>query len=227
MVDESDKSSVLNITQVSSIPDDAADEGPTRKKPKKKIPKERDILPVNEALNGNIGALRAKWICPTPGGLCGNTHCYVHPDDRAHFPLSHNHMNTWAAAMLKGEQFATVEKPPNTGLFDGVGPASLAARSPLLSRRLELQEKKSTSAAPQITTAYNSRTGSAGHILDWVSSIFHFEIWFQHCVPVFISVFTKFEMWFYWLAQSWRVIFHPTEVYDIPLLPKNDMLGAG
>ncbi|KAJ7254523.1 hypothetical protein C8J57DRAFT_1236764 [Mycena rebaudengoi] len=120
LMNQTRKSSVMNI--MISIPDDAADEGPTRKKPKTKIPKERDILPANEALNGNIGALRANGS-----------------------------VQLLAVHVLKGEQFATVEKPPNTGLFDAVGPAVLAARSPLLNRHLELQEKKSTSSAPQIT----------------------------------------------------------------------------
>ncbi|KAJ7106299.1 hypothetical protein C8R44DRAFT_858346 [Mycena epipterygia] len=123
------------------------------KKTKTKIRKERDILPANAALNSKIGALRAKWMCPTPGGPCGSEYCFVSPTDPEHFPLSHAHMESWGSAMLKGEQFASIDKPPNNNLFDKVSPTSLAAQSPLLQRRLELKEKaaaNSTPAAPQV-----------------------------------------------------------------------------
>jgi hypothetical protein len=56
---------------------------------------------------------------------------------------------------LKGEQFGTIEKSPNTELFDAVNPAALGTRSTLLKRRLELQEEKSARTAPQITTNIN------------------------------------------------------------------------
>ncbi|KAJ7774047.1 hypothetical protein B0H16DRAFT_1510866 [Mycena metata] len=123
--------------------DDAGDNGPKAKNggEKTKVRKERDILPGNVALNEKIGLLRDKWRCPTPGGPCGSEHCFVHPTDPEHFPLAHAHMESWAAAWLKGLQFADINKPPNNELFDKINPASLAARSPLLQRRLDLNQK--------------------------------------------------------------------------------------
>ncbi|KAJ7895257.1 hypothetical protein B0H14DRAFT_2558834 [Mycena olivaceomarginata] len=97
-----------------------------------KVRKERDILPANVALNAKIGTLRERWMCPTPNGQCGSKHCFVHPDEADHFALSHAHMESWAAAILKGEQFVTINKPPNNALFDRISPQSLAARSPLI-----------------------------------------------------------------------------------------------
>ncbi|KAJ7309325.1 hypothetical protein DFH08DRAFT_719284, partial [Mycena albidolilacea] len=129
-----------------------------RRKMRKLLPKprrarirnERDILPANVALNAKIGALRERWLCPTPNGRCGSAHCFIHPDEIDHFPLSHAHFDSWAAAMLKGDGFATIDKPPNNELFDKVNPRTLAARSPLLQRRLELAQKQPTNTVPQI-----------------------------------------------------------------------------
>ncbi|KAJ7763179.1 hypothetical protein DFH07DRAFT_956554 [Mycena maculata] len=114
---------------------------------------ERDILPANTALNAQIGAIRARWMCPTPGGPCGSVHCYVSPTDPEHFPLGNAHVESWAAAMLKGSQFAQIDKPPRNDLFDKVSPAHLAERSPLLQRRLELRDQAAANkvpAAPQV-----------------------------------------------------------------------------
>ncbi|KAJ7861118.1 hypothetical protein B0H14DRAFT_2576260 [Mycena olivaceomarginata] len=94
-----------------------------------KVRKERDILLANVALKAKIGALCERWMCPTPNGQCGSEHCFVHPDEADHFALSHAHMESWAAAILKGEQIATINKPPNNALFDRISPQSLAARS--------------------------------------------------------------------------------------------------
>ncbi|KAJ7758408.1 hypothetical protein B0H16DRAFT_1721009 [Mycena metata] len=132
--------------------DDAGQNGSKAKNggEKTKVRKERDILPGNVALNEKIGLLRDKWRCPTPGAPCGSEHCFVHPTDPEHFPLSHAHMESWGAAWLKGTQFADLNKPPNNELFDKINPASLAARSPLLQRRLELNQKAPVNATPTI-----------------------------------------------------------------------------
>ncbi|KAJ7732491.1 hypothetical protein B0H14DRAFT_3517623 [Mycena olivaceomarginata] len=114
------------------------------------VHKERDILPANVALNAKIGALRERWMCPTPNGQCGSEHCFVHPDEADHFALSHAHMESWAAAILKGEQFATINKPPNNTLFDRISPQSLAARSPLIACRAALNANANAPPAPQI-----------------------------------------------------------------------------
>ncbi|KAJ7166771.1 hypothetical protein C8R46DRAFT_1034776 [Mycena filopes] len=98
------------------------DEGPAKKKRKTKVPKERDILPANAAVNAKIAVLRERHLCPTPNGPCGSEHCF-----------------------LKGDQFATIDKPPNNQLFDRINPRSLAAQSPLLQRRLDLKQSANNS----------------------------------------------------------------------------------
>ncbi|KAJ7165780.1 hypothetical protein C8R46DRAFT_900364, partial [Mycena filopes] len=106
------------------------------------------ILPGNAILNEKIGILRARWACPTPGGPCGSDFCFVKPNGEGHFPLSHEHVNVWAAAWLKGTNFANENKPPNDKLFDGVSLDALGNRSPLLQRRLELQNQHNAPAQP-------------------------------------------------------------------------------
>ncbi|KAJ6454595.1 hypothetical protein C8R45DRAFT_1111843 [Mycena sanguinolenta] len=103
---------------------DAADEdsGKGKKTGQKSKPRNaRDILPANVALNEKIGELRERWKCSTPGGPCGSEHCFFSATEPEHFPLSHAHMENWAAAwdgQLKGTQFADLELPPNNELFD-------------------------------------------------------------------------------------------------------------
>ncbi|KAF7372261.1 hypothetical protein MVEN_00085600 [Mycena venus] len=124
---------------------------------KTKVTNARDILPGIVALNDKIAAIRERWKCP--GGRCGSEHCFVHPDEPEHFPLSQAHCESWGAAMLKGEEFATINKPPNNELFDKLDPRALAARSPLLQRRLELNQQKAGAAnnIPQININFPSR----------------------------------------------------------------------
>ena len=66
------------------------------------IPKESHILPENEAINDNIKKPREHWICNL--GSCGNTHCYISPDDPDHLPLGHQQLGLWAAAMVRFHQ---------------------------------------------------------------------------------------------------------------------------
>ncbi|KAF7342308.1 hypothetical protein MVEN_01819200 [Mycena venus] len=133
--------------------DGTSAKGKKGKKRSTKVPKARDILPANVALNAKIGELREKWICPTPGGPCGSAHCFFTETQPEHFPLSHDHFQSWAAAALKGKAFADLATPPNNELFDQVARGARAAQSPLLKRRLELHEqavRKSTPVAPQV-----------------------------------------------------------------------------
>ncbi|KAJ7760056.1 hypothetical protein DFH07DRAFT_703829, partial [Mycena maculata] len=67
-----------------------------------------------------------------------------------HFPLGNTHFEYWGSTMLKGKTYADEDKPPNSGLFDGLNNKSLAARSPILQRRLDLKAEKNAAAAPQI-----------------------------------------------------------------------------
>ncbi|KAJ7617580.1 hypothetical protein B0H17DRAFT_1152431 [Mycena rosella] len=132
------------------IDDESRDKAKCKGRPKTKIPNAQQILPGNVALNEEIGILRARWQCPTPGGPCGSEHCFVQPDMPEHFPLSNTHFESWGSAMLKGKNYADEDKPPNSDLFDGVNDKSLAARSPILQQRLNLKAEKNAAAAPQI-----------------------------------------------------------------------------
>ncbi|KAJ7024997.1 hypothetical protein C8F04DRAFT_1400862 [Mycena alexandri] len=125
-------------------------QGGKAKKASTQVPREDRILPANAALNEKIGILRARWACPNPGGPCGSDFCFVKPDGEGHFPLSHEHFNVWGVSWLKGSNFADENKPPNDKLFDGISTDSLGARSPLLQRRLELQNQRNAPPAPSM-----------------------------------------------------------------------------
>ncbi|KAJ7132727.1 hypothetical protein C8R46DRAFT_1235676 [Mycena filopes] len=139
-----------NPTEFDGEKENEEDTAPKRKP---KVPKARDILPANVALNEKIGELRERWICPTPRGPCGSAHCFFTAIKPEHFPLSHDHFQSWGAAMLKGTAFADLEVPPNNNLFDAIAAGARGAQSPLLQRRLELREReaaKNAPAAPQV-----------------------------------------------------------------------------
>ncbi|KAJ7737435.1 hypothetical protein DFH07DRAFT_753034, partial [Mycena maculata] len=108
------------------------------------------VYPTNAALNAEIGKLRDKYICPT--GRCPTGHCFVDSDGPDHFTLGNAHVESWAAAILKGPEFATIKKPPNNDLFNKINPRRLAAHTPLLQRRAELRDKEKAvnNTAPQI-----------------------------------------------------------------------------
>ncbi|KAJ7022246.1 hypothetical protein C8F04DRAFT_1194655 [Mycena alexandri] len=142
-----DKENEMNISGTDSIPK------PKSSGKKTKVPKACDILPANVELNEKISELRERWTCPTAGGPCGIAHCFFTAARPEHFPLSHNHFQSWAAARLKGAAFADLETLPNNALFDAIAAGARAAQSPLLQRRLELREQvaaKNAPAAPQV-----------------------------------------------------------------------------
>ncbi|KAJ7170629.1 hypothetical protein C8R43DRAFT_875556 [Mycena crocata] len=133
---------------------DGADKAPKKSGKKStvhhEIPNERQILPGNITVDTKIGEIRGKWMCPTPGP-CGSEYCFVHPLDPEHLHLTHAHQHSWVSAMLKGPEFATIDKPPNNHLFDRLKPVRLGAQSPLLQRRLDAQVKTAANnAGPQI-----------------------------------------------------------------------------
>ncbi|KAJ7807324.1 hypothetical protein B0H13DRAFT_2483972 [Mycena leptocephala] len=106
------------------------------KKKTTKVPKARDILPANVALNEKIGELRE------------SAHCYFNEINPEHMPLWYDHFKSWGAATLKGNAFADIETPPNNELFDKVSQGARGAKSPLLQRRLELQQEATARQAP-------------------------------------------------------------------------------
>ena len=124
-------------------------------------------------MNDQIGLLRERWRCPTPGGKCGTEHCFVQANANDHFPLGFRELESWAAAIvslyslyglrsdilpfwkLKGPQFSTIDTPPNNTLFDALDPRTVAAKSPLLQRRLQLNAQAEAKAVPDIHTHIN------------------------------------------------------------------------
>ena len=64
------------------------------------IPNAKQILPGNKAMNDQIGLLRERWGCPTPGGKCGSEHCFVQANTNDHFPLGFRELESWAAAIV-------------------------------------------------------------------------------------------------------------------------------
>ncbi|KAG2369252.1 hypothetical protein BDR07DRAFT_1268105 [Suillus spraguei] len=70
-------------------------------------------------------------------------------DNKEHFPLSHNHFQIWAAAMVKNPPLVTVNQPPNHCAFDGLHDDQMAVKSPLLQRHLADRDKN-TSSTPTI-----------------------------------------------------------------------------
>ncbi|KAF8224090.1 hypothetical protein L208DRAFT_1313391, partial [Tricholoma matsutake] len=106
---------------------DSETEGKKRKRGKHL--KVCQILPGNKAMNDQIGLLRERWRCPSPGGKCSSKYCFVQPDSADHFVLGFRELESWAVAILKGPQFATIDMPPNNNLFNALDPWTVAARS--------------------------------------------------------------------------------------------------
>ncbi|KAG1849285.1 hypothetical protein DFJ58DRAFT_729577 [Suillus subalutaceus] len=79
------------------IDDDSADR-PKKKKKGKKTP---DELPLNIEVAAHVKTLRNQWVY-----------------NKEHFPLSHNHFQIWAAAMMKNPPLMTVNQPPNHCALD-------------------------------------------------------------------------------------------------------------
>ncbi|KAF8237292.1 hypothetical protein L208DRAFT_1248352, partial [Tricholoma matsutake] len=96
------------------------------------------ILPGNKVMNDQMGMLRVRWTCPTPGGKCGSEHCFVQANHDDHFLLGFCELESWVAAILKGPQYATIDTPPNNTIFDTLDPCTMAAKSPLLQHHLQL-----------------------------------------------------------------------------------------
>ncbi|KAI6112572.1 hypothetical protein F5141DRAFT_1003295 [Pisolithus sp. B1] len=100
-------------------------------------------LPGNIHISKNIQLLCNVWLCKKPNSTCPSTHCYVTASDE-HLPLSHKHFNCWAAAMLKGNEHATISKPPNHHLFNAIDTHSSITQeklSPVLQHHLTLESK--------------------------------------------------------------------------------------
>ncbi|KAF8223476.1 hypothetical protein L208DRAFT_1128111, partial [Tricholoma matsutake] len=110
-------------------------------------PNAKQILPGNKAINDQMGLLRVRWTCPTPGGKCGSEHCFVQANHDDHFLLRFHELESWAAAILKGPQYAMINTPPNNSIFDTLDPRTMAAKSLLLQCCLQLNAEPPESCA--------------------------------------------------------------------------------
>ncbi|KAF8815024.1 hypothetical protein BYT27DRAFT_7080856 [Phlegmacium glaucopus] len=114
------------------------------------------VLPGNVSRAENIRKLQNHWKCEKREPSCLGAYCYDSEEPGSvHLPLNHERLECWASAMLKNDDSATVEKPPNHRLFD---PKS-APLSPVLQRRLESQNAKSADAPS--APVFNISVGNA------------------------------------------------------------------
>ncbi|KAF8955219.1 hypothetical protein BDZ97DRAFT_1674510 [Flammula alnicola] len=145
IVNEVQKTAEPNKENVPETPARDRAEGQAKPKAKSKARKEADILPANQAINDTIKSLREHWQCSLT--TCKHDYCYI-PADGPHFPLSHEHCEKWAAAILRGPTSATLDKPPNIQLFDPVSPHTIVSKSPILQARLNAKEKRDAPQQP-------------------------------------------------------------------------------
>jgi len=86
------------------------------------------------AMNDEIRSLREHWQCSLT--TCRSEYCFI-PAEGPHFALGHEHLEKWAAGILRGPTYATLEKPPNIALFDPVSKHAVVSKSPVLQARLD------------------------------------------------------------------------------------------
>jgi hypothetical protein len=116
--------------------------------------KDTDGLPGNKNLIQSFQALMERWKCPKPQDTCLGNHCYIDPEG-VHLPLSHERLECWASAILKGETCATLETPPNHKLFD-----PRHAMSPVLKQRLKANKADAVPAPVATAPIFNFSIGS-------------------------------------------------------------------
>ncbi|KAJ7598091.1 hypothetical protein C8J56DRAFT_848120 [Mycena floridula] len=143
---------------------DAEDEGPGDKRPKgtksqlsneSQVPKPAAILPANKLLNETIGTLRERWKCPSEGrGPCGSEFCFISPDGNDHFPLTHARSENWGAAIIKGPNYVTIDRPPSNTTFDELYKSNKPGPS-ILQQRIAARNQPPSSSAPIINNHMN------------------------------------------------------------------------
>ncbi|KIK72954.1 hypothetical protein PAXRUDRAFT_796695, partial [Paxillus rubicundulus Ve08.2h10] len=87
-----------------------------------------------------------RWVCNKKPG-CKSKSCFVNVADGGnHIPLTFPRLDCWAAAMLKGPAFATLEMPPNHQHFQMV-PDKLHGQTLILAERRQQLEKAKAAQA--------------------------------------------------------------------------------
>ncbi|KIM64522.1 hypothetical protein SCLCIDRAFT_115078, partial [Scleroderma citrinum Foug A] len=122
----------------SDNPSDSGDSSDTsgdrwHAKKKTKIMKETAL---NRDADEKIKLLRSRWECSKGG--CSTGHCFIHPENSEHIPLSHNHFAIWAAAW----------KLPNHAKFNNFCLGQLGETSPLLQRCINEHDQQPGPSTP-------------------------------------------------------------------------------
>ncbi|KIJ93203.1 hypothetical protein K443DRAFT_61171, partial [Laccaria amethystina LaAM-08-1] len=135
--------------------------GPAEKK-NSRVPQETDILPANFESNSKICTLQERCECNSCRldlrtlnvTSCKSDFCFV-PAAGLHFPLRHGHFEKWAAAILHGDNLASMEKPPNILLFDPVSSHTAVSKSCLLQACLNAIRKEKAPPLPPAAPVIN------------------------------------------------------------------------
>ncbi|KAG1887466.1 uncharacterized protein F5891DRAFT_1199929 [Suillus fuscotomentosus] len=117
-----DETDELRNGEDADVEESESDNGRRRKKMKKakmKAPQGDDTNPANQEHNNNIKILCTQWVCHKKLG-CRSDHCFINPTNNIHFELGFSHFDCWAAAMCKGKEHATEDRPPNHRLFEAL-----------------------------------------------------------------------------------------------------------
>jgi len=87
---------VIELATISTTTDiDGMQKKSSKTKGGKKIMKETAL---NRDVDEKIKLLQSRWECSKGG--CSTDHCFIHPENSEHIPLSHNHFAIWAAAWV-------------------------------------------------------------------------------------------------------------------------------
>ena len=142
----------VTITQLEGVADDKENQPAANDKSKKKVTKDPDTLPGNVEKANNIQMLQHRWKCNKRQNSCIGVYCYIDREGN-HLSLSHQRLDCWASAMvcfyfkflfivltgsskqMRGEDFASIDHPPNHRLFDY--DSDTTKLTPLLRKRLE------------------------------------------------------------------------------------------
>ena len=149
----------VTLTQLEQ-PNDKENEATVDEKSKKKAAKDPNNLPGNLNKLAKIAQLEKRWPCNQKQESCEGTFCYVDHEGN-HLPLSHGRLDCWASSIvsfrvfqleshsplsqMRGEEFATIDRPPNHPLFD-----DNSKLSPVLRKRLENSKNVNAVAGPTI-----------------------------------------------------------------------------
>ncbi|KAJ7600244.1 hypothetical protein C8J56DRAFT_879968 [Mycena floridula] len=155
ILNKPDKENTKPASQTDGEVDSDGDGKNMKGKRKSKVPKATAIAPGNKLLNDTIGTLRERWKCPKEGkGRCQSEFCFVPAEGNDHFPLNLARQENWSAAILKGDNYATLDRPPNNSTFDDLHMPTKQGPS-ILQQRIAARNQPPPSTAPIINNHMN------------------------------------------------------------------------